>query len=65
MSRRRYPKPAREMILELLREVKRPIRLGEIVEKTDIKYNTVRGRLYELKKEGLVRYTSDGWVCLK
>ena len=63
MSRRRYPKPAREMILELLRELKRPIKLSEIVEKTDIKYNTVRGRLYELKREGFVRYTSDGWVC--
>jgi len=62
MSRRRYPKPAREIVLDFLRSVGRPVGLGEIVKSTGIAYNTVRGRLYELKKKGLVKRTSDGWV---
>jgi DNA-binding IclR family transcriptional regulator len=60
--RTRYGKPAREMILELLRKENRPMRVREIVEKTGVNYNTVRGRLQDLKREGLVEATSEGWV---
>jgi DNA-binding IclR family transcriptional regulator len=60
--RMRYGKPAREMILELLRKENRPMRVREIVEKTGVNYNTVRGRLQDLKREGLVEATSEGWV---
>jgi len=61
----RYSKPAHEIILELLREEKRPMKIREIVEKTGVNYNTVRGRLQELKKRGLVEAKPDGWICLK
>jgi len=60
--RTRYGKPAREMILELLRKENRLMRVREIVEKTGVNYNTVRGRLQDLKREGLVEATSEGWV---
>jgi DNA-binding IclR family transcriptional regulator len=60
--RMRYGKPAREMILELLRKENRPMKVREIVEKTGVNYNTVRGRLQDLKREGLVEATSEGWV---
>jgi DNA-binding IclR family transcriptional regulator len=60
--RMRYGKPAREMILELLRKENRPMRVREIVERTGVNYNTVRGRLQDLKREGLVEATSEGWV---
>jgi len=60
--RTRYGKPAREMILELLKKENRPMRVREIVEKTGVNYNTVRGRLQDLKREGLVEATSEGWV---
>ncbi|MEM2849154.1 MAG: helix-turn-helix domain-containing protein [Candidatus Bathyarchaeia archaeon] len=65
MLRRRYPKPAREIILDFLRSTDRPVELGDIVKSTGIAYNTVRGRLYELGKRGLVKRTSDGWFRLK
>ncbi|MCC6018789.1 MAG: winged helix-turn-helix domain-containing protein [Candidatus Verstraetearchaeota archaeon] len=60
--RTRYGKPAREMILELLKKENRPMKVREIVEKTGVNYNTVRGRLQDLKREGLVEATSEGWV---
>jgi len=61
----RYGKPAREIILELLKKEYRPMKVREIVEKTGVNYNTVRGRLQELKKRGLVEAKPDGWICLK
>jgi len=61
----RYGKPARVIILELLREERRPMKIREIVEKTGVNYNTVRGRLQELKKRGLVEVKPGGWVSLK
>jgi DNA-binding IclR family transcriptional regulator len=60
--RMRYGKSAREIILELLKKENRPMRVREIVEKTGVNYNTVRGRLQDLKREGLVEATSEGWV---
>jgi len=53
------------IILELLREERRPMKIREIVEKTGVNYNTVRGRLQELKKRGLVEVKPGGWVSLK
>jgi DNA-binding IclR family transcriptional regulator len=50
------------MILELLRKENKPMRVREIVERTGVNYNTVRGRLQDLKREGLVEATSEGWV---
>jgi DNA-binding IclR family transcriptional regulator len=43
----RYHKPAHEIILEILGEERRPMKVRETVERTGVKYNTVRGRLQE------------------
>ena len=59
----RYHKPAREIILEILGEERRPMRIREIVERTGVKYNTVRVCLQDLKKEGFVEAMLDGWIC--
>ena len=55
-------KTAKQIILELLKKEKRPMMPKEIREKTNINYNTIRGRLQDLKKEGLVKRTDKGWV---
>lgn len=55
-------KTAKEIILELLKKEKRPMKPKEIREKTNLNYNTIRGRLQDLKKAGLVKRTDEGWV---
>ena len=55
-------KTAKQIILELLKKEKRPMMPKEIREKTNLNYNTIRGRLQDLKKEGLVKRTDKGWV---
>lgn len=52
---KRYPKPARELILEFVRKAGRPVTPGEIARGTGVNYNTVRGRLYELARMGLLK----------
>jgi DNA-binding IclR family transcriptional regulator len=62
VGRRKYPRPALETILEILRSEGKPIRAYDVAERTGINYNTVRGRLYELKRRGLAENTPEGWV---
>lgn len=59
--RKRYPKPVREIILELLREAG-GLTSRELAEKGGINFNTVRGRLQDLRREGLVRREGRTWV---
>ncbi len=61
MPPRRHSKPTREIILEFMRKANRPVRVKEIASGTGINYNTVRGRLQELKKRGLVEVCEGGW----
>ena len=58
-------KTAKELILEVLSKADRPLRVKEIQEMTGLNYNTIRGRLQELKKAGLVERQGDGWVLVK
>jgi predicted ArsR family transcriptional regulator len=61
----RYQKSAKEIIIELLKKEKRPITASEIAKKTGINYNTVRGRLQDLKKKKLIDNTPEGWIYLE
>jgi DNA-binding IclR family transcriptional regulator len=55
-------KTAKEMVLEVLKREKRPLTPKEIQKLTNLNYNTVRGRLQDLKKAGLAVRTDQGWV---
>lgn len=56
------PKTTKEIVLECLKREKRPLSPKEIQKLTNLNYNTVRGRLQDLKKAGLVVRTDEGWV---
>jgi len=62
MSEKR--KTVKEEIMDLLRRSKKPLRVREICKMTKLNYNTVRGRLQELRKEGLVKREEDGWIII-
>ncbi|ADI32071.1 winged helix-turn-helix domain-containing protein [Staphylothermus hellenicus] len=55
-------KTAKEIILEVLKKEKRPLSPKEIQKITGLNYNTIRGRLQDLKKAGLVVRTEKGWL---
>ncbi len=55
-------KTAKEIILETLKKEKRPLTPKEIQKLTGLNYNTIRGRLQDLKKAGLVVRTDKGWI---
>ncbi len=55
-------KTAKEIILETLKKQKKPLSPKEIQKLTNLNYNTIRGRLQDLKKAGLVVRTDEGWV---
>ncbi|WP_440059725.1 winged helix-turn-helix domain-containing protein [Thermogladius sp. 4427co] len=55
-------KTAKEIVLEVLKREKKPLTPKEIQKLTNLNYNTVRGRLQDLKKAGLVARTEQGWV---
>ncbi len=55
-------KTAKEIILEVLKKEKRPLTPKEIQKLTNLNYNTIRGRLQDLKKAGLVVRTEKGWI---
>jgi len=57
-------KTAKEIIVEVLRKANRPLAVREIERLTGLKYNTIRGRLQELKKAGVVKHTKEGWVLV-
>lgn len=58
-------KTAKERILEFLKSQNRPLMPKEIAKMTGINYSTVRARLHDLKKEGLVERTPEGWIAKK
>lgn len=55
-------KTAKEIILEVLKKEKRPLTPKEIQKLTGLNYNTIRGRLQDLKNAGLVVRTDQGWI---
>ncbi|MET1159676.1 MAG: winged helix-turn-helix domain-containing protein [Thermoprotei archaeon] len=55
-------KTTKEIILEVLKKEKRPLTPKEIQKLTNLNYNTIRGRLQDLKKAGLVIRTDEGWI---
>ncbi|MEZ0394574.1 MAG: helix-turn-helix domain-containing protein [Desulfurococcaceae archaeon] len=55
-------KTAKEIVLEVLRRERRPLTPKEIQRLTNLNYNTIRGRLQDLKKAGLVVRTEEGWA---
>ena len=55
-------KTAKVIILEVLKKEKRPLTPKEIQKLTGLNYNTIRGRLQDLKKAGLVVRTDKGWI---
>ncbi len=55
-------KTAKETVLDTLKKEKRALTPKEIQKLTGLNYNTIRGRLQDLKKEGLVVRTENGWI---
>jgi len=55
-------KTAKEIVLEVLKREKKPLTPKEIQRLTGLNYNTVRGRLQDLKKAGLAVRTEEGWL---
>jgi len=64
-KRRKYPKSAWELVLEVLRKENRALSAREIAELSGVNYNTVRGRLQDLKKKGLVKKIGKKWTAVK
>ena len=64
-GRRKYSKPAWELVLEVLRKGSRALSAREIAELSGVNYNTVRGRLQDLKKKGLVKKIGREWIAVK
>ena len=58
-------KPAKQIIIEALREAGgRPLSVSELARITGLNRNTIRGRLYELKRKGIVEYIRGGWTLV-
>ncbi len=55
-------KTAKEIVYETLKKAKKPLSPKEIQKLTGLNYNTIRGRLQDLKKAGLVVRTEEGWM---
>jgi len=64
-GRKKYSKPAWELVLEVLSEENRALSAREIAELSGVNYNTVRGRLQDLKKKGLVKKIGRKWIAVK
>lgn len=58
-------KTVKERLLEFLKQQSRPLMPKEIARLTGLNYNTVRARLYDLKKEGKVERVEEGWIAKK
>lgn len=61
----RYLASSKEIILATLKEAGKPLRARDIKSQTGLNYNTIRGRLQELKKAGLIKREEKGWVFVK
>ena len=59
---RRKKITARDKVLVALEESSRPLRVTEISSMTGVNYNTVRGVLYRLMKEGLITRYMGGYL---
>lgn len=55
-------KTTKEIVLDVLKKEKRPLTPKEIQSLTNLNYNTIRGRLQDLKKENLAIRTDAGWI---
>jgi len=56
-------KPAKQIIIEALREAGgSPLTVSELVRITGLNRNTIRGRLVELKRKGIVEHVRGGWT---
>jgi len=53
---------AKDKVLNVLSRADRPLRVAEISRLSGVNYNTVRGVLYRLKKEGLVTMYLGGYL---
>lgn len=58
-------KTAKEIIIETLKKANRPLTASEIRNLTGLNYNTIRGRLQELKKQGIVKNVEGGWILVE
>lgn len=58
-------KTIKERLIEFLKQQSKPLMPKEIAKLTGINYNTVRARLHDLRKEGLVERVEEGWICKK
>ncbi len=58
-------KTVKEKLLEFLRQQSKPLLPKEIAKLTGLNYNTVRARLHDLRKEGLVERVEEGWIAKK
>ncbi|ACL11090.1 Helix-turn-helix, type 11 domain protein [Desulfurococcus amylolyticus 1221n] len=58
-------KTVKEKLLEFLSNQDKPLMPKEISRLTGINYNTVRARLHDLRKEGLVERVLEGWIAKK
>ncbi len=56
-------KTAKQIVYETLLKEKKPLTPKQIQNLTNLNYNTIRGRLQDLKKEGLVVRTDEGWIA--
>ncbi|MEL9908882.1 MAG: helix-turn-helix domain-containing protein [Desulfurococcus sp.] len=58
-------KTVKEKLLEFLGNQDKPLMPKEISRLTGLNYNTVRARLHDLRKEGLVERMPEGWIAKK
>nr|WP_042667564.1 helix-turn-helix domain-containing protein [Desulfurococcus amylolyticus] len=58
-------KTVKEKLLEFLSKQDKPLMPKEISRLTGMNYNTVRARLHDLRKEGLVERVLEGWIAKK
>ncbi|MCE4607122.1 MAG: helix-turn-helix domain-containing protein [Desulfurococcales archaeon] len=53
---------AEDKVLSVLEKADRPLRVTEISKLSGVNYNTVRGVLYRLMKEGLITRYLGGYL---
>lgn len=58
-------KTVKEKLLDFLGSQDKPLMPKEISRLTGLNYNTVRARLHDLRKEGLVERMPEGWIAKK
>ncbi|MEB3756651.1 MAG: helix-turn-helix domain-containing protein [Desulfurococcales archaeon] len=56
---------ARDKVLNVLEKADKPLRVTDISKLSGVNYNTVRGVLYRLMKEGLITRYLGGYLLKK